>query len=434
MSIAERLASRFLLPKRIAARYFQERYARLLLAMSVQEAKSILGFPPNSSPSADEINKAYKKKVIENHPDRGGSHEKMVEVNVAKDVLDGKQNQRWQPDRSWGGPGPYKRDPRPEPPKVVETIEGVSFQEALSKAGVLASIEWKCISKPTYAPTKDKRYWYNYIWTLIGKTDQKIWVLSAKKRLDNDYTDLEKGGKVVIKPDWQVNIVSMPADKDPLKMLPKLVRSPSVLFEDGTLADPPKKWVVFEGGKLDAKDLEKVRQGSGGANLKDVLAMVGLVSADAAGVSGRKSVVEIIPRYNLDKGRRRRQEQGGRLYTYQTFDYEIRVNGKSEMLAEDTCLNLEKNGFVMGVFGYDPPDGKPKQLHKLRGGRFGTTPGVAIRLLADSLTSEASWLHIALEKAAEEWEMDDAKAKAASIGMSDAALLFGVDLLDVVFW
>jgi hypothetical protein len=52
----------------------------------------------------------------------------------------------------------------------------------------------------------------------------------------------------------------------------------------------------------------------------------------------------------------------------------------------------------MAVFGYDPKDNVPKQLHRLKGGIMKAASGEAIRLLADSLTSEPSWLHIALEK------------------------------------
>jgi len=68
----------------------RELHARLLLSMSMEDAKEILGFPPGSSPSPSEVARAYKRKALENHPDRGGDPRKMVEVNVAKEVLDGK--------------------------------------------------------------------------------------------------------------------------------------------------------------------------------------------------------------------------------------------------------------------------------------------------------------------------------------------------------
>ncbi|XP_065859852.1 uncharacterized protein [Euphorbia lathyris] len=40
------------------------------------EAKMLLGFPPNSHPTSDEVKAAYKKKVWQSHPDLFPSHEK----------------------------------------------------------------------------------------------------------------------------------------------------------------------------------------------------------------------------------------------------------------------------------------------------------------------------------------------------------------------
>jgi len=74
------------------------RYAiRLLLSMSMDEARGALGFPPGYNPSPSEISKAHRSMVFKHHPDRGGSHEKMVEINIAKDVLEGKRHERYRP-------------------------------------------------------------------------------------------------------------------------------------------------------------------------------------------------------------------------------------------------------------------------------------------------------------------------------------------------
>jgi len=68
--------------------------------MSLEEAKVTLGFPPGYVPNSEEIAKAYRRMAIQNHPDRGGSHEKMVEINVAKEVLEGRRHDRFQPSKS----------------------------------------------------------------------------------------------------------------------------------------------------------------------------------------------------------------------------------------------------------------------------------------------------------------------------------------------
>jgi len=61
--------------------------------MSMSEAKQTLGFPPTYDPSPTEIQKAYKRKAIENHPDLGGDPKKMVAINVAKEILEGKRRE-----------------------------------------------------------------------------------------------------------------------------------------------------------------------------------------------------------------------------------------------------------------------------------------------------------------------------------------------------
>lgn len=58
--------------------------------MSMDEARQTLGFPSGYVPSPDEISKAYKGKAKRHHPDHGGDHQAMVEINVAKEVLLGK--------------------------------------------------------------------------------------------------------------------------------------------------------------------------------------------------------------------------------------------------------------------------------------------------------------------------------------------------------
>jgi hypothetical protein len=87
----------------------KELYARLFKAMSEAEAKDILGFPPMASPSDREVNKALRVMAPQFHPDRGGDPRKMVELNVAADILKGKR----QPDGTSPAPAP-RRDPEAE--------------------------------------------------------------------------------------------------------------------------------------------------------------------------------------------------------------------------------------------------------------------------------------------------------------------------------
>jgi len=54
--------------------------------MDKKAAREILGIT-KSNPTRAEITRAYRKKAIENHPDRGGDQETMKSINNARDIL-----------------------------------------------------------------------------------------------------------------------------------------------------------------------------------------------------------------------------------------------------------------------------------------------------------------------------------------------------------
>lgn len=113
-------------------------YARHLEAMSLEMAKQILGLSPFGMPSRSEVMKAWKAKALEHHPDRGGDLNKMVQVNVAKDVLTGERPAT--PDET--------STPQPkDPPKPVDPplYEAASFDEAAK--GSLSEVYWMWFTK-----------------------------------------------------------------------------------------------------------------------------------------------------------------------------------------------------------------------------------------------------------------------------------------------
>lgn len=128
----------------IAARVAQ--HWRLFLAMSIADAAKILEVSEDASP--EDLKKAYKRKVIENHPDRGGSNEKMVEVNVAMEVLEGRRRPSFdQPSDPWR----QQQSDRPKP-KPVRT----SFADAKSEAGIPSGVEWKLRANTAFGGYGDK--------------------------------------------------------------------------------------------------------------------------------------------------------------------------------------------------------------------------------------------------------------------------------------
>lgn len=96
---------------------------RLFTALTVEDAREILGFPPGYTPSQAELTKAWKAKSFENHPDRGGDPSKMVEINVAKDILEGKRR----PDNTPRAEESAEDKRKAELKKDRETIQAQKF-------------------------------------------------------------------------------------------------------------------------------------------------------------------------------------------------------------------------------------------------------------------------------------------------------------------
>jgi hypothetical protein len=388
---------------RVASRYFEERYARLLFAMSIPEAKSILGFPPNANPSPEEISKAYRTKAFENHPDRGGDPRKMVEVNVAKDLLEGKGRATWTPD-----PSPPRRE-RPQKPEPDATMEGQDFAAAMSDSGVPAGVEWKFVSIPEWY--WEKTYMPGHrVWVLYGQTDQKHVFLAIKERGESAGTvRTEKGEHTKIMEDWQSSSVDVPLAHNIAKIAPKYLKSVSGEWADGAKPKPPRKFVAWPGGKPTRDILHRIPR-SGGATLKDILVGTGLLNDEDPSVAGRKSVVEVYTKYSKERYERAKKLKAeGKLKNVNAahqYDFFVRVNGKDCQLEDDTIQKMERS-FIPWVMDWEVSEGRAKNLTRMRGrGLLKFDAGTAIRELANCLTGEPSWLQIALEKAAEEWESE----------------------------
>ena len=427
-SMEKRLASRFYMPRRIASRFFENRYAKLLLAMLVQEAKIILGFPPAYNPTDEEVTKAYKKKVVENHPDRGGSHDKMVEVNVAKDVLDGKSRATWQPDTS---PRPRTERPARKPVEYDATLEGQSFEKAMGDSGVPSGVEWKFVSVPEY-------YWEtpghpgHRIWVLYGQTDQKHIFLGLKERGESVGGVQTDKGFTKIMEDWQSSMIDTPVSQNIAKIAPKYLKSVGTAWVDAKPKSGPRKFVAWSGGKPTEELVKKVPR-SGGAALKDILTGTGLLNDDDPSVIGRKSVVEIYTKYSKERYERAKKlrADGKRLDAADQYDFFVRVNGK-ECLLEDETIGKMKRAFIPWVMNWEVSEGRPKNLTRMTGrGMLRMDAQAAITELNECLTAEPSWLHIALEKAAEEYSSDSPKTANWAEVREQTSLKQAADALEV---
>lgn len=390
--------------------YLRAKYARLLISMSIPEAKQILGFPPSSNPSPEEIAKAYKAKAIANHPDKGGTHEKMVEINVAKDLLDGK-GKASPPQRSPGYPPggwtPADEVPRRQKQEIEDTIKGEPFEAAWGSSGAPAGTEWKFVSIPQWDWDVPGHPGHR-VWVMYGQTDQKHVFVALKERgesaggvwIDKKFTKIEE--------DWQSSMIDAPIAQNIAKIALKNIKSVASGWAESNLKfDTPNKFIAWPGGKPTKQIIEKIPR-SGGAALKDILLGVGLLADEDPSIAGRKSVVEIYTKYSQEKVQKARANKNKYITIVDQYDFFIRINGKAEQLADDTVQKMTRI-IIPYVFNWEVTEGRPKNLTRLRGGRFKTGPADAIKEMVNCLTSEPSWVHIALEKAAEEYETDPVK-------------------------
>ena len=337
-----------------------DRYAFLMLAMSLEEAKATLGFKPYDSPSEAEITKVYRAKAFENHPDRGGDLAKMVEINAAKDVLTGKQRPTY--DRSSPSPAPSRgpTQPRQEKPKAEE----VSFDEAKGKAGISAGVEWQFVTD------RQRGRWYSSdeyhrdetCWVAYGKTASKHVFVSAYHLVYEQY------GLAAGRPDkdvWTIRSFELPIQGDegtqPAWLYGNVVKALQLGDFDGKFNS---KVVDARGAKFDKRLLDV----GSGVSIKHWLVDSGAVAGDAPSVQGRKHVIEITYERSYDpKPNHYRVDQGRASNDYEAVA--IVCNGRAEYLNEADLTQFKKAGLVRKVFGEYTYGGEKKSLSRMRDGK-----------------------------------------------------------------
>jgi hypothetical protein len=399
--------------ERVAGRYFAYRYARLLLAMSLGEAKQVLGFPPSYDPSTEEVTKAYKTKAFQNHPDRGGDPVKMVEINVAKDVLLG------------GKPSPFKPSAPPPPPSPAPPppMEGRSLTQVMSS--MPGGVDWKFRSDVAYANNLhnqpgDVPYWrVSRGWVLYGQTSSHHVFAGIRVASNQKFTsELPKTDS------WEGFYTTAPRKVSLLKVAPKMVKSILDNLPDLEGYRLPKKFMVLD-GTLTLADLKKRAD----LSLKDAILGSGAMTAtEDKGLKGRKKMVTIEPIFDKDKWKKLKEQYGKVMggVAAHAYNWVVEVNGKGRTLGEDEIDKLMKNHFMIAVYSYDYDKGKVN-LTRLRGGMMSAGAVDAIRLLFEAL--HPGPLKNEVEEVLE--QLKKVKLAAQCMPLEQVALLFDEPLHDV---
>jgi hypothetical protein len=322
-----------------------------LLAMSFDQAKQVLGFPPEASPTTEEVQKAWKKLAMQHHPDRGGDQEKMKEVNVAKDILEGKQRpDRLPPPPSPGAPPPtsYGRPDSP-PKKHVVTIE----EATRPFASQLDDVEWlfrtdRQKSKGTYYGDESSKT--DMAYAAVGKKpDGSLIILGLRNETYEAYFVGGGAGSDV----WTAKLSKADGSllKNPASLTSKVKAAISSTGFGGVFNH---KVVDAQGAKL----LDMFKRGITGTSstmsLKNWLVQSGQVEGNDPSVASRKMVIEIaVPRGPHEDD----------------TTTELIVNGKKEKLSFSDEEKMRRANAFGAIFGPRYDYGAKKSLTRLKNGK-----------------------------------------------------------------
>jgi hypothetical protein len=347
--------------KRVASKYL---YARILKAMSLEEAKQTLGFSPGDQPTPQEINRAYKEMAFKNHPDRGGDTAKMVEVNVAKDILEGKERP------SGGGYSPsYDSGPSyAAPPRAKPEPVRISFEDAMNKGGV-PHADWKFKTTTAYGGYGDTQI---SGFVICGKLGEKLVFTGVNHyRTQNAFTgeDVDEW--------WMDTINTTGTFRDDA---PGAIRKLFDKFPYKTKGYNAKVEILDEGVVLNEK-LVYMRSARA-VSFKDAMALMGETDQNDPW-AGRKLAVEMIL---TSKG----------MGSDQDYHIELIVNGRGYNLGPDSVKFIkDKTRILDTIYGrYYYWQGDKKVLTRAKDGKK------VLTILAEKLTGEPKELLDALTAAA----------------------------------
>jgi len=318
---------------------------QLRYAMSDMEAKETLGFKPGENPTPDAVNRAYKKRAFENHPDRGGDPTMMVKVNVARDILLGKQKA----DRprttspSYTSRPTYRTETKP-PPEPIK----VSFDEAARSASVpLTGVEWKFKTDSGYGRVSNGT---RSGFVAYGVTSDQHVFVAVEHYADrgNMFTplDIDK---------YEMWVKKVPIGQDLANVAPKVIRDLWGHFDRG-IKKYNAKVQVFD-KKMTFADVNR-HYGGRSVSFKNAMGLLGEKTPDAW--KGKITVVlELGEEVNIPTNK----------YAYKPCRPHLVINGKVFKLSDQSAALADKINLyqlMWGKKGYWYCGSSKKDITKMR--------------------------------------------------------------------
>jgi curved DNA-binding protein CbpA len=337
----------------------------LRIAMSMDKAWEILGLPPNASKA--DIDKAYRDLAFKLHPDRNaGDDEKFKELGIAKATIEGEARPSY--DHRTSEPESEIRI-NPKPP-VHNTV---TFEEAISKAGVPSGVEWLFVT-PTQRGSSG---WHGNSSSLsdtyfvaYGRTDAKHVFVAVH---NHSRTSEWIGGATYD------DISTARSNEYPIKA--EEGTNPAWLYGNVVRA---LKDVGF-GGRFNSKVTDakgwklsdRLPSGSD-VSIKHWLVNSGQVAGDAPAVAGRKQVVEFMIAKTIMGDKKPGYYPAPKStsnfwngeYHGDYYKFTLIINGKNYELGEDdTAKFLGLKGGLEAMFGTYYYDGSKKMLTRMPKGK-----------------------------------------------------------------
>lgn len=346
-------------------------FSEVTMPMTVGEANAVLGFAPGDRPTQDEIKKAYHRKVLEVHTDRGGDLEAIKKLNIANDILTGKFTVPTYDRRPDPNAPPGPGGSRWVPPKKTE----VTFEEAESKAGIPSGVQWLFVTTSQRGSSNwssDESSLFDSAFVSYGRTERQHVFVGARHYTREDYYI----GGTNNSDTWTIKSTEIPIkaeeSKNPAWLYGNVIKSFKGLKFEGR----------FNSKVLDAQGWKFNRRLPEGSpvSIKHWLVGSGEVVGDAPSVAGRKHTAElkILETYKAEPGYYEEAHNRGNFwdgkYHGQYYQMVLTLDGRPYIISEKdfqkfTSTRLGGKYLMNVIFGTYRYNASKKQLTRIKSGK-----------------------------------------------------------------